>query len=286
MSWFFPKTMVERNEEQFNTKRMENREVYHELNIRGGDPELLRTQVLELVEDMGYDIIINKFSKFESSEFENIFQAGRLKPLRAVMNAEKRVETGTMFPWMWKLVAFLGLFSLLVYLVPQSVFDDLGFTLSKNYFIIAGVVLLFSSAILWFARRIDTMTIWFKASGIYNVEDENTDFKVILSGATTSEDKVLRRKLDDEITEIFRIISKKYVKEKEGKKKAILELPKSSKDFDVTVIKSINSVEDDLRGLDSRLANGEINEATYNEVKENLEERKRKLETILDLINV
>ncbi len=282
MGLFSPKSMVERNEEDFNTKRMENKDVYHELNIRSGDPELLRTQVLELVEDLGYDIIINKFTKFEDSEFNNLFNAGRLKPLRAVLNAEKRVETGTMFPWLWKLVLLIGLASLLIYLVPQSVFDNIGVTLEKDYFIIAGVVLLFSSAVLWFSRRLDTMSIWFKASGIYNVADENSDFKVILSGATTSTDKVLSRKLDDEITEIFRIISKKYVMDK--KKQAILS-PRG-RNTDVAVIKSINKVDDDLRELDSRLASGTITEATYNEVKENLIERKRKLETILDLINV
>ena len=39
-----------------------------------------------------------------------------------------------------------------------------------------------------------------------------------------------------------------------------------------------------MRNLDSRLATGEISEGTYREVKNELLERKRKLETILDLV--
>jgi len=285
MSWF-SKSTVEKFEQDFRTKNMENRDVYHELNIRGSDPELLRTQVLELVEDMGYDIIINKFTKFEDSEFDNIFKAGRLKPLRAVLNAERSVETGSMFPSLWKIVGFMGLFIALIYFTPQSFLDTIGITIVREYFAIIGLTMLLISFVLWYTRRIDTLSIWFKASGIYNVEDNTCDFKVIFSGQTTSEDKKERRRLDDDITELFRIISKKYVKAKDVKKKAILELPKSSKNFDVTLIKEINNIDKDLKKLDARLARSEISEKVYNEVKENLNEQKRKLETILDLVNV
>ena len=286
MGFFTPRTMVERFEEEFNTKRMENRDVYHELNIRSGDPELLRTQVLELVEGMGYDIIINKFTKFEDAEFNTLFRAGRLKPLRAVMNAEKNVETGSMFPWLWKTVAVFGVIFFILYLLPQTFYDSLGITLSKEYFVAASVILLLSALLLWYSRKTETMSIWFKASGIYNVQDETSDFKVIFSGETSSEDKSLAKKLDDEITELFRIISRKYVKQKEAPTKAILTLPKGKKDADIDIIRGINRVDDDLRKLDSRLATGQISEGVYLEVKENLNDRKRKLETILDLINV
>ena len=118
---------------------MEDRDVYHELNIRSQDPELLRTQVLELVEGMDYDIIINKFTKFENDEFNNLFNAGRLKPLRAVLNAEKKIETGSMFPSLWKLISFIGIFSFLLYFLPQSFYDGLGITLVKEYFVFANM---------------------------------------------------------------------------------------------------------------------------------------------------
>ena len=286
MNWFGIKSTVEKNEENFNTKKMENRDVFHELNIRSGDPELLRTQVLELVEDMGYDVIINKFTKFEDAEFENVFKAGRLKPLRAVLNAEKNIETGSRFPWLWKLAGVIGIILCLVYFVPQSFFDNFSISVSNYYFGIAGIILLLVSLALWLMRRIDTLRIWFKASGIYNVEDNTSDFRIIFSGETTSTEKSVARKLDDDITELFAIISKKYVKQKEAPGKAIIELTKKDKDFDVEVIKDINIIERDLKHLDSRLANGEITEKAYNEAKEGLNDRKRKLETILDLVNV
>ena len=283
MSFLSPKTLVEREEEDFNTKRMMNRKIYHELNIRSGDLELLRTQVLELVEDMSYDIIINKFTKFEDSEFNSIFEQGRLKPLRAVLNAEKRITTGSMFPWLWKLCLGLSIACFVLYFTPQSFFDNFNITIESNYFSIAGLLLLTASFLLWYTRRIDVLSIYFKASGIYNIEDKTSDFKVILSAESTSSKDDVMKKLDDEVAEIFTVISKKYVKETE-KKTSILELSKKNKNLDTTVIKGINEVEDDLRNLDSRLATGEISEGTYREVKNELLERKRKLETILDLV--
>lgn len=286
MSFLSPKSFVERLEEGFNTKRMENREVYHELNIRGGDPELLRTQVLELVEDLGYDVLINKFTKFENDEFKSLFDAGRLKPLRAVLNAEKRVETGSMFPNLWKIMLMIGVIVSAVYFVPQDFLDNIGFTIMREFFAITGVFLLFITFVLWYTRRVDVISIWFKASGIYNVEDKSSDFKIILSGETTTTNERVNSKLNEEITEIFRVVSKKYVKEKEPAKKAIIEISSKSKNVDVDVIKGINKADSDLRNLDSRLANGEITEKVFNEVRENLLDRKRKLETILDLINV
>jgi hypothetical protein len=283
MNIFNAKTNVEKIEKNFETKKMENHEVFHELNIRGQDPELLRTQVLELLESMDYDITINKFAKFEDSEFENIFNAGRLKPLRAVLHAQKKVETGSKFPWLWKLVGIFGLISLTVYMMPNDALSAFSITLNKDYFILFSIAFLLISILLWISRKFDTINIWFKSSGIYNVEDKSSDFKIILSGESTS--KILKSRLDNEITQVFSLISSKYVKSKIDDDKSLLDLPRSSKNLDVKIIKEINQLENDSKNLDSRLANKDITEKTYNELKEKFNERKLKLETILDLIN-
>jgi hypothetical protein len=283
MNIFNNKTNAEKIEKNFETKKMENHEVFHELNIRGQDPELLRTQVLEFLEAMDYDITINKFAKFEDSEFENIFQSGRLKPLRAILHAQKRVQTGSKYPWLWKLAGIAGLISLIVFFMPDNAISALNIILNKTYFLIAGIVLLIFSILLWISRKFDTINIWFKSSGIYNVEDKTSDFKIILSGESTS--KTLKSKLDNEITQVFSLISSKYVKSKDNEERSLLDLPRNSKNMDVKIIKEINQIENDLKNLDSRLANKDITEKIYNELKEKFNERKLKLETILDLIN-
>jgi hypothetical protein len=283
MNIFNNKTNVDKIEKNFETKKMENHEVFHELNIRSQDPELLRTQVLELLEAMDYDITINKFAKFDDSEFENIFQAGRLKPLRAVLHAQKKVQTGSKYPWLWKLMGLIGLVSLALFFLPDSAISALNITLNKTYILILSIVLILASILLWISRKFDTINIWFKSSGIYNVEDKTSDFKIILSGESTS--KILKSKLDNEITQVFSLISSKYIKSKVDEDKSLLDLPRSSKNLDVKIIKEINQLENDSKNLDSRLANKDITEKTYNELKEKFNERKIKLETILDLIN-
>ncbi|MFA5303354.1 MAG: hypothetical protein WC393_02350 [Candidatus Nanoarchaeia archaeon] len=283
MNIFNNKTNVEKIEKNFETKKMENHEVFHELNIRGQDPELLRTQVLELLEAMDYDITINKFAKFEDSEFENIFQAGRLKPLRAVLHAQKRVQTGSKYPWLWKLIGLMGLVSLTLFFLPNAAISALNITLNKTYVLILSIALLLISILIWISRKFDTINIWFKSSGIYNVEDKTSDFKIILSGESTS--KILKSKLDNEITQVFSLISSKYVKSRDNEERSLLDLPRSSKNLDVKIIKEINQIENDSKNLDSRLANKDITEKTYVELKEKFSQRKLKLETILDLIN-
>ena len=142
MNIFGKKTITEKMEKNFETKRMENREVFHELNIRGQDPELLRTQVLELLEAMDYDITINKFAKFDDSEFENIFQAGRLKPLRAVLHAQKKVQTGSRFPIIWKPLLALSIISFIAYFITDHLENALNVAINESCFIIFGVAAL------------------------------------------------------------------------------------------------------------------------------------------------
>jgi len=283
MNIFDKRTNTEKIERNFETKKMENHAVFHELNIRGQDPELLRTQVLELLEALDYDITINKFAKFDDSEFENIFQAGRLKPLRAVLHAQRKVETGSKYPWMWKIFGIIGIFLITSYLLPDTYLNSLNILLNKPYFLAFGIISLIISALLIINRKFDTISIWFKSSGIYNVEDKTSDFKVILSGESTG--KLLKKKLDDEITQVFSAISSKYVKSRDDSEKSLLELPKSSKNLDVKIIKEINQLENDSKNLDSRLANKDISEKTYVELKEKFTDEKQRLETILDLIN-
>jgi len=285
MGLFSKKTNVQKNEEEFKTKNLENQKIYHELNIRGQDPEILRTQVLGLVEDMGYSVYINKFTKFENSEFENIFSQGRLKPLRAVLKAEKKTQTGSKYPWLWKIFLGLTILSFVAYFLPQSVYDSIGLSVNSIYILIIAIVFALTFILLLALRRFDKLTIWFKTSGIYNVEDNVTDFKLILSGSTTAVNDKVNKLLDNDVSELFRIIGQKYVTHKDDTEKSILKLPKNEKNFDVNLIKEINKIESELNQLDSRLARGEISEKVYYQSKENLKERKIKLETILDLVN-
>lgn len=284
MNLFSKKTNVAKMEEDFNTKTMENQKIYHELNIRSSDPELLRTQVLEIVEDMGYSVYINKFTKFQDSEFNNIFDQGRLKPLRAVLKAEKKIETGSKFPGLWKFMALTSFMFFLLSIVPDSLWNIINLTVNSNYFLIISFIFVIITLLIYITRKLDSLTIWFKASGIYNITEESSDFKAIFCAQSSSKNRKIIKKLNDEVSQLFSIISRKYVKNK-SKDNKIIKLSKKNKDSVVNVIKSINSVERDLKKLDSRLARGEITERVYNEVKENLKERKIKLETIIDLIN-
>ncbi len=283
MNIFSQKTITEKMEKNFETKKMENHEVFHELNIRGQDPELLRTQVLELLEAMDYDITINKFSRFEDSEFENIFQAGRLKPLRAVLHAQKKVQTGSRFPFIWKPLLALSILFFISYFITDYLETILSMSINESYILALGVITFILAALIFITRKFDTIDIWFKSSGIYNIESKTSDFKIILSGESSN--KILRSKLDNEITQIFSLISTKYIKSKAEEGESLLDLPKNSKNLDVKIIKEINQIEHDLNNLDSRLASKDITEKTYNELKEKFAERKQKLETILDLIN-
>ncbi len=283
MGLFDTRSMVEKYEDEFKKKELDDKKIFFELNIRGGDPEDVRTTAVEYFEDMDYAIYVNKFTRFENPEFESLFKSGRLKPLRSILKAEKEVEVGTMFPLFYKIVAIIGLLISSVYFFPESWFE--GIVFSGEYFAIGGIVLVFSSIILWSVRRTDVLRIWFKMAGVYNVEDEKSDFNIIISADSTSNDKEIIEELDEEVSEIYRGLSRKY-KKKVTKKPVKIEIPKKEKKVDVKIIKRINEIEKDINNLDARLARGEISESTYNDVKANLNERKRKFETILDLLNV
>ncbi len=277
----FRKLTVEKYEREFETKKMRDRRLFYDLNIRVGDPEELRSDVNELLQDMDYDVVLNELTKFEDAEMDKMFMGGRLKPLKAVIKAKKIVRKGPKFPLIWKTFFILGLVSIVISLLPK----DFGFTgtfryISLGFFVLAGLVYLIKEKI--------PLVIWIKIVGIYNVQDEQADVRVVLAGDILKEDKTVFSKLEDELSEVYNVLARKYIK-KLSKRQIVsqIKLPEKAKtNPEARILEIMADVDKELSKLERNLINGKITEATYKELKEKLQKKKEKLSTIYDLLNI
>ncbi len=271
------KPIVERYEEEFKPENMKKRRVYYDVALRVKDPEETRVYAARLLENEGYGISINKLSKFEELE-EDIFTGGRLKPIKGVMRGDKYVDFGMKYPLLFGLLLAISLASLIYSYFHNWERSSLIFCLFFAIFAI----------LVSLIKEIVRLTVWIKIAGIYDPSQEKSDIKVTMAGDVSKPIKRAEEKIKEDLENIFRIFSSKYLKEipeeeryyiiKEGKKP--WEEEESKKD---EIVKMISLIRKDLAELDSRFARGEISEDAYKEARKRLEERLEKYETVLEL---
>lgn len=276
------KPIVEKYEEEFKTDKLRDKRIFYDLNIRVGDPEEFRVYANELLEDLDYKVNINKMVKFEDVEFEDFFQGGRLKPLKCIIRARKEIKKGPKYPLLWKLFAVSGLAFLLLYFIPKE-FLPSG-VLNSTAIITASSILLISAVLTYMIKKVVPLMIWIKAVGIYDVENTKADIKTIIASDVLYEDKESFTKLQDEVAEFYNVIAKKYIRKVPEKEKIVI--VKKEEEPELKVLKKIKEVENEMSALDRSLIEGKMSEETYREIKNRLERRKEKLETIFDLISV
>lgn len=278
----FFKPRVEKIENEFRTKELKNKYLYHDLSIRSGDPEEARVFSSEVMQELGYFPILNKFTRFEELEMQDLFRSGRLKPVRSVIKGIKKIKKGPKYGLLWKLLAIVGIFSLMIYLylLPGG-----GANIQLIYISIG---LMLFSMLVYLIKRTLVMEVWLKIAGIYDVESEKSDLKMIIAGDVQEKTRTSFRILEEDVTELYNEIASKYIKHKKKKKKKekpVL-VPKKGVSVDEKIMKSLKEVDDEISNLDSRLSKGEITEETYKQVLGRLKKKKEKIETIQDLFSV
>ncbi len=276
----FFKPRVEKIEDEFQTNKLKNKYLYQDLSIRSGDPEEVRVFSSEIMQELGYFPILNKFTKFEDLEMEDIFRSGRLKPVKSIIKGIKKIRKGPKYGLLWKLLAVVGIFSLIfyLYLLPGG-----NTTIQLLLFSIITMVL---ASLIYFIKRTLIMEVWLKISGIYDVESEKSDLKLILAGDAREKTRDSFRILEEDVNETYNELASKYVKHKEKTEKKALLIPKKGVSVEEKISVSLKSVDEEISSLDSRLSKGEITEETYRQVLERLNKKKDKIETILDLFSV
>lgn len=276
---FGRKVRVEKLEEEFKTNKMRNRTVFFDLNIRATDPEEVRARSTELITDVDFQPILSELTQFEDVEFENIFRAGRLKPVKFITKAEREERKGTRYPMLYKLLAVVGLGCLLIALFRDMLYLGID---QMSFLIVAAASLLLSIG-FYSIKKVIPMALWLKIAGIYDIESNKSDLRIIISADTLKPDKVVAKKLEEDITELYNVLADKYVTKT---KFSPLIVKSKAATAETKIQDTIKSVEVELDKLNSRLSSGEISEDTYKEVKNNLMKRREKLETIQDLVTI
>jgi len=280
---FDKKTILEKYEDQFKVKEMKNKHLFHDLYAKVGDPEELRGFVVELLQDSNWKTSVNELTKFENDEMEPIFRGGRLKPIRSIIKAYKQVVKGPKYPLIWKAFFFLGVGFLLFYLYTLSFQtnwnSNLILELTPVWFIIA--------LLIYYIKETVSLALWIKISGIYNVQDETADVRIAIAADASKKDKEAFDVLEDDISEIYNVLNRKYVPKKKITKTQIVKVlkPKSSKP-ELSLLKTVRDIDNQIAELQKKFIKGDIKENIYKELKEDLEKRKAKAETVLDLISI
>jgi hypothetical protein len=275
----FFKPRVEKIEEEFKTGKLKNKYLYHDLSIRSGDPEEVRVFSSEIMQELGFFPILNKFTKFEDLEMEDIFRSGRLKPVKSILKGVKKIKKGPKYGLLWKLLAVLGFFSLIFYfyLLPGGGANLQLVSLSIGFMLF--------SLLVYLVKRTLIMEIWLKISGIYDVESEKSDLKLILAADVQEKTRDGFRIIEEDVNEMYNELGNKYVKHREGKEAKALLVPKKGVSAEEKIASSLKSIDDEISSLDTRLSKAEITEETYRQVLERLNKKRDKIETILDLFS-
>ncbi len=272
---------AERIEREFRTDRMRNQYIFYDLNVRAGDPEELRSFTAEIMQEVGFNPVLNELIKFEDAEMEDVLRGGRLKPVKNIVKGRKEFVAGEKYKFMWKFFAFIGFFSLLLYFVT-NIFS---LQLNKAALLILTGVFMPLSLIVYSIKEKITLSLWVKNIGIYNVEDEESDIRIILSADCSKKVKEALKKLEEDVSEVYNVLAGKYVRRKALRVDKMIKKRRGETSA-VPLLRNIRSVEKEMDALDARFANGEISEKAYNDVREKLERKKDKYEILLDLLNI
>lgn len=278
---FEGKTVIEKYEDEFKTDRMRNKHIFYDLNVRTGDPEETRAYSAELFKDLDYSTVLNEMTKFEDAEFEGIFRGGRLKPLKSIMKGVKEFNKGVKYPLVWKLFFGLSVLSILLTFAKSLVENIPILAAWSDFGWYVAAVMLIVAFIAYQVKKKIGLALWVKLAGIYDVESQKADLRMIIAGDCAEKDKEAFMKLEDDVSEFYNVVARKYVKRKEGEAAVIEKKPQQSKIFE-----NIREVNDELDRLQKKFIDNKITEDSYKGLKAELERKKEKFEILLDVISL
>lgn len=274
--------VVEKYEEEFKTQTMRNRKLFYDLFARVGDPEELRAHCSQILDTLEFKSPLNELTKFEeSTELEGMFLGGRLKPVKGIIKAIKEVKRGSRFPKLWKILLLLGLISIILFISPSLIPQSLSF--KQEYFLYGGISLILLSILLFLIKEKIHLYTWVKIVGVYDIESEKADVRIVIAGDCDKKDMDAFSKLEEDVSELYNELARKYVKKKEEKPMIII---KEKEAPEARVIKLVRDLENQLASLDSKLAQGKISEEAWKVAREELNRKKEKLEILLDLLKL
>ncbi len=277
------KTSVDRLEEEFKTDRMRNRHIFFDMNIRAADPEEVRAYATQLMTDLEFKTILNEMTSFDDVEFEKLFRGGRLKPVKCVVKGVREHKKGPKFKMLYKLLALVGTIALFISLMPP---EWLWLSVGQTALLVTATVSLVLSVVVYNIKKIVPSSLWVKVAGIYDVESEKSDLRLIISADLDKSDKMMFIKLEEDVTEFYNILTDRYVKPYESlkRKPAKILIESKAEPAETKVRKVIAEIDNEIFNLDRQLAQGKVTENTYIQAKGNLSKRKEKLGIIIDLI--
>ncbi len=268
--------VLERYEKQFKPSELRNKRMFYDLYARVDDPEELRGFITQLLKDMDWKVTLNELSRFEELELEGIFRGGRLKPVKALIKAYKQIVKGSKYPILWKLFSIGGLISLVTYFAIITY----NLTLEADVFLYMTPILFLAALILYEIKEKVRLAVWVKLAGIYDIQRESADLRILIAADADKDDKEGFDVMNDDITEFYNELSRKYVR----KIKKIQ--PEAEKPFSPKlekILQGLAEVNKEIQKLEKRFVNGKISEKTYNELKKDLNDRKEKLEMLIEL---
>jgi len=283
------KTVVERYEEQFKVEAMQNKHIFYDLYARVGDPEELRGFTSELLQDLDWKTTLNELTKFEEMELEGIFRGGRLKPFKNIIKTYKSLKKGPKVPWLWKALAGIGFVFLGVWIYTM-INTSVQWTANlRNWLMWITPLWFIGSIIVYGIKETVQMAIWVKIAGVYDIASEEADLRIVIAADAEKKDKEAFNQLESDVAEFYNVLTRKYVrklKREETKQEIKQELKKDTQDPDVKIVKALRDIDKQIANLEKSFVAGKMKEATYQEIKGDLEKRKDKLGTISDLLNI
>ncbi len=268
--------IVERYEKQFKASELRNKRMFYDLYARVDDPEELRSFIVETLKDMDWKVTLNELSRFEELELEGIFRGGRLKPVKALIKAYNQVVKGSKYPILWKLFTIGGLLSILIYFAIITY----NLTIEADIFLYIAPVLFVAALILYEIKEKVRLAIWVKIAGIYDIQRESADLRILIAADADKDDKEAFDKLNDDVSEFYNELSRKYIRRIRKIK------PNAEKPFSPKlekILQGLAEVNREIKKLERRFVNGKVSEKTYKELKKELEKRKEKLEMLTEL---
>ncbi len=271
------KTTVERYEEQFKTQNLKKRRLFYDLFIKA-PPEEARRYCTELLQSLDWKTTLDKSASFEEMDVEGVFRATALKPYKALIKSYKQFIKGPKYPFAWKVLAFTGI--ILLFLYFWAVFKNLHW---NTYILLIGAIGSFVAALLvYLIKDVINMAVWIKLVGVYNVEKNMAELRLILAADAEKADKDAYMKLEEDVAAIYDALARKFGKRVMAKEE--VQKVEEGEKFLVKLANALARVSRKMDELEDKYDAGKISKDKYREMKKELKERRKILEAMLELV--
>ncbi len=268
------KKFVDSIEDEFTTSKLRSKHLFHDINLRINDPDEFKQTTINYLRSLDFNINVSELTEFdEDKELSKFFKAGRLKPIRSIIKAGRQTITGSKYPVIWKLLVLTAIISIIGLMLPYQ-------QLNKELLFYITTLSLITSLIAYGAKQVIKSSVWIKVVGIYDVENTKADVRVIISADINKYNQKVFNKLQEDVTELYELISHKYLKPTQPLVKPVT---KTRSDELINRIAKINEQERKAR---EQLLNNKISEETYKQLISDLRKEKNQVNTIIDLLSI